>query len=321
MNLSENLHFLRKRDKITQEELADRLGVSRQAVSKWETGEAFPETDKLIMLCDMFNVSLDELVRGNAVKEEKKEEEPLQDSGGFIKHMDKFSRRIAAGVFLILFGATLCVLINGYALSFNNNMSDITAVFGAAAVLVCVAAAVFIFVYSGMEHDRFRKKYRTVSGVYSEKEVQAFLKRFARNLAVLCSGIIVDVVFLVVMSTLIDAGIITVSASAEDEAYCYVVSAFMFVLSFLVGGIVYYGIQHSKYEVSEYNRQNEKELNPSPRLKLKDAICGAIMMTAVALFLVIGFVWNLWHPGWIVFPVGGIICWIVGVIMNAKDDH
>ncbi len=72
MNLSENLHFLRKRDKITQEELADRLGVSRQAVSKWETGEAFPETDKLIMLCDMFNVSLDELVRGNAVREEKK---------------------------------------------------------------------------------------------------------------------------------------------------------------------------------------------------------------------------------------------------------
>ena len=44
------------------------------------------------------------------------------------------------------------------------------------------------------------------------------------------------------------------------------------------------------------------------------------MMTAVALFLVIGFVWNLWHPGWIVFPVGGIICWIVGVVMNAKDD-
>ena len=318
MNLSENLHFLRKRDKITQEELADRLGVSRQAVSKWETGEAFPETDKLIMLCDMFNVSLDELVRGNAVREEKKEEEPLQDSGGFIKHMDKFSRRIAAGVFLILFGATLCVLINGYALSFNNNMSDITAVFGAAAVLVCVAAAVFIFVYSGMEHDRFRKKYRTVSGVYSEKEVQAFSKRFARNLALLISGIIVDVVFLVVMSTLIDGGIISVLS--EDAVYCYVVSAFMFVLSFLVGGIVYYGIQHSKYDVGEYNRQNEKELNPSPRSKLKDAICGAIMMTAVALFLVIGFVWNLWHPGWIVFPVGGIICWIVGVVMNAKDD-
>lgn len=319
MNLSENLHFLRKRDKITQEELADRLGVSRQAVSKWETGEAFPETDKLIMLCDMFNVSLDELVRGNAVREEKKEEEPLQDSGGFIKHMDKFSRRISAGVFLILFGATLCVLINGYALSFNNNMSDITAVFGAAAVLVCVAAAVFIFVYSGMEHDRFRKKYRTVSGVYSEKEVQAFLKRFARNLAVLCSGIIVDVVFLVVMSTLIDGGIISVLS--EDAVYCYVVSAFMFVLSFLVGGIVYCGIQHTKYEVSEYNRQNERELNPSSRSKFKDAICGAIMMTAVALFLVIGFVWNLWHPGWIVFPVGGIICWIVGVVMNAKDDR
>ena len=54
MSFSENLQYLRKRDRITQEELADKIGVSRQSVSKWETGEAYPETDKLIVLCDMF---------------------------------------------------------------------------------------------------------------------------------------------------------------------------------------------------------------------------------------------------------------------------
>lgn len=66
MSFSENLQYLRKRDRITQEELADKIGVSRQSVSKWETGEAYPETDKLIILCDMFNVSLDVMVRGDA---------------------------------------------------------------------------------------------------------------------------------------------------------------------------------------------------------------------------------------------------------------
>ncbi len=68
MSFAENLQYLRRRDKITQEELADRLGVSRQSVSKWETGEAFPETEKIIALCDIFGISMDILMRGDAEK-------------------------------------------------------------------------------------------------------------------------------------------------------------------------------------------------------------------------------------------------------------
>ncbi len=65
MPLAENLQYLRKRDKITQEELADKLQVSRQSVSKWETGEAYPETEKIIALCDIFGVTMDDLMRGD----------------------------------------------------------------------------------------------------------------------------------------------------------------------------------------------------------------------------------------------------------------
>ncbi|MGN0814309.1 MAG: helix-turn-helix domain-containing protein [Candidatus Coproplasma sp.] len=65
MSFAENLQYLRKRDRITQEELADYLQVSRQSISKWETGEAYPETEKLFALCDKFEVSLDALLRGN----------------------------------------------------------------------------------------------------------------------------------------------------------------------------------------------------------------------------------------------------------------
>ena len=63
----------RKKAGLSQEELADKLGVSRQAVSKWERSEASPDTDNLIALAKLYNVSLDELV-GNQVNEESKED-------------------------------------------------------------------------------------------------------------------------------------------------------------------------------------------------------------------------------------------------------
>lgn len=66
MSFSQNLQYLRKLKGITQEELADTVGVSRQSVSKWETGDAFPETDKIIQLCDIFGVPMDVLMRGDA---------------------------------------------------------------------------------------------------------------------------------------------------------------------------------------------------------------------------------------------------------------
>ena len=65
MAFCDNLQFLRKRDGITQEGLAERLGVSRQSVSKWETGEAYPETEKIMALCRMFGVSMDALMLGD----------------------------------------------------------------------------------------------------------------------------------------------------------------------------------------------------------------------------------------------------------------
>ncbi|MGN1103407.1 MAG: helix-turn-helix domain-containing protein [Candidatus Coproplasma sp.] len=74
MSFAENLQYLRKKNKITQEELAEELNLSRQSVSKWETGEAYPETDKLIALCDKFGVTLDELVRGDLTNEDSIEE-------------------------------------------------------------------------------------------------------------------------------------------------------------------------------------------------------------------------------------------------------
>ena len=68
MSFAQNIQYLRKLRRITQEELSDLVGVSRQSVSKWETGDAFPETEKIMQLCDIFNVSMDVLMRGDAQK-------------------------------------------------------------------------------------------------------------------------------------------------------------------------------------------------------------------------------------------------------------
>lgn len=65
MKLSEKLQKIRKENNITQEGLADKLNVSRQAVSKWESGSAYPDTEKLIQISKIFNVSLDELINDN----------------------------------------------------------------------------------------------------------------------------------------------------------------------------------------------------------------------------------------------------------------
>ena len=73
MNLGENLRKIRKDNNLSQEDLADLLKVSRQSVSKWESGIASPEMDKILLICKKFNIKVDELLNAylNEVKEDK----------------------------------------------------------------------------------------------------------------------------------------------------------------------------------------------------------------------------------------------------------
>ncbi|WP_411167364.1 helix-turn-helix transcriptional regulator [Clostridium sp. MB05] len=66
MSFGQNLQFLRKmHERMTQDELAEKMNVSRQTISKWEMDSAFPEMEKAITLCKLFSCSLDEMVLGN----------------------------------------------------------------------------------------------------------------------------------------------------------------------------------------------------------------------------------------------------------------
>lgn len=66
MEFHNKLYNLRKQKGLSQEELANRLNVSRQTISKWEVGDSTPEMEKLIAISDLFGISLDELVMDKA---------------------------------------------------------------------------------------------------------------------------------------------------------------------------------------------------------------------------------------------------------------
>lgn len=70
IEIANRLQKLRKENGYSQEELADKLGISRQAVSKWERAESSPDTDNLIILARLYNMSLDELLYDNESSEE-----------------------------------------------------------------------------------------------------------------------------------------------------------------------------------------------------------------------------------------------------------
>ena len=69
MRLNKKLQLLRKQSGLSQEELAEKLGISRQAISKWESGQSTPDLNKIIIISELYNITIDSLVKeGNKVE-------------------------------------------------------------------------------------------------------------------------------------------------------------------------------------------------------------------------------------------------------------
>ncbi|MDQ0090461.1 transcriptional regulator with XRE-family HTH domain [Paenibacillus anaericanus] len=105
MSFSEKLLQLRKEKSYSQEALAEKLCTTRQAVSKWENGQGFPETEKLLMIGNLFEVSIDYLLKEGEVKggvEEHGFYVSQEMAEGYLSHQQKSSNRIATGVCLLI---------------------------------------------------------------------------------------------------------------------------------------------------------------------------------------------------------------------------
>lgn len=86
MNLADNLKRIRKENNLSQEQLAEKLGVSRQSVSKWESNQAYPEMDKMLQLCEMFNLNMDDLLNQNVTEVNNKKKSKINVN----KYIDSF---------------------------------------------------------------------------------------------------------------------------------------------------------------------------------------------------------------------------------------
>ena len=119
MSFRDNLQHLRDTRNMTQSELAMLVGVSRQSVAKWEAEKSYPEMDKLLKLCDLFECTLDDLVRGDLTgrapdpTRSLPEDAPPVDACGYDEHMRRRAWTVPAGLAMFVAGF-------GVAIAFSN---------------------------------------------------------------------------------------------------------------------------------------------------------------------------------------------------------
>ena len=283
----ENLSQLRRQAGYTQESLAEAMGVSRQAVSKWESGLAMPEAATLVDLADLLGCSLDQLMRQelNALVPVEEGGEPGEGREALLAyaaHMDRFSLMIASGVALILVG--VAALLMAYLWVGDSGVIVLP-------LFACLSVAVFLFILGGISHENFQRARPRLPGQWTAQELERSRQIFGLGIALAVVGVLVDVALLVFLCWW----------CGYQEAGCVRATAlFLCLLAGCVWVFVYLGIQREKME------------GPAER-EADDPLSGIIMLSATAIYLILGFVWNLWHPGWVVFPVGGILCGILGM--------
>lgn len=113
MTLGEKISRLRSASKMSQGDLAEKLNVSRQSISKWETNQSVPELDKLIQLSDLFHIPLDELVRSQDLDESEDQEEdipPCEPKQTQIVIQHSLSTQKLVGFILLALGLLCCLL-------------------------------------------------------------------------------------------------------------------------------------------------------------------------------------------------------------------
>lgn len=117
MNIGERLLELRKQKGLSQEEVADQVGVTRQTVSKWEVGESKPDFDKIIPLCDLFSITTEELLRGEKNEgEQTLDKEEIYDRRALKR---KTAKVLSISIFLYFLSIIWIILASSF-----ESMSD-----------------------------------------------------------------------------------------------------------------------------------------------------------------------------------------------------
>lgn len=312
MNFADKLSYLRKKLGWSQEELANQIEVSRQSVSKWESGQSIPEIEKMIRLSDIFDVSLDYLLKdGQEVDgpENTREEGinqrvvTMNDAIEFLEIKENTSKKVALGVFLcIVSPVVLFILLALHELGRYEISENLTIAIGVVAIIVIVAVAVVIFImarqktseFDYLDNEIFRTEYGISEMIRQKKEEQKPSHT---------SAIIIGTVLCILASTPLIVGALMDSENSGRLLMVLPVSVVMVAIGVFI--MVKDGIIWSSYEKisqeGDYSREEkEKQIGTS-------SISTAYWAIVVAIFLGYSFITDNWQYSWIVLVVSGVL--------------
>lgn len=318
MRLSEKIMDLRKRSGWSQEELAERLGISRQSVSKWETGESIPDIDKIIRMSELWNVSTDYLLKDDdsGDQEQKTRQSRRQvsreEAEDFLALSREAAPRIATGVLLCILSPVclmlLAVLSEKNPVLGNALIPEPVAVgIGLTVLLVLVAIAVALFITTGMrlsKYEYMEKEWLEIPEdlafqIAGEKE--SFDGTFRYSIAIGVVLCIVGVIPLVVISIF------------TENDFFMIVGVCMLLILVAVGVfvLVHAGMIHDSYDkllqTGDY----------TPGKKKAEKLSGAYWSIVVAIYLGYSFFTGKWGFSWIIFPVAGVLYGAVSAVLGA----
>lgn len=305
----------RKKNGWSQEELAEKIGVSRQAVSKWESAGSIPDLQKVIQLATLFGVSTDYLLRDDIASEqdtvinhfEEDKYEPLrrvsmEEANEFLEFRKKGAPTIANATALCILSPVLLVILGALSEEPGFHITErLAAGLGCTVLFGMIATAVFMFITYGIKasHMEHLEKYAFeteygVTGMVKEKN-RLYEGTFTRGIAV---GVVLCIMAVVPV-------IIVGTAETPDYICSLCVCVLLGLIAVGVNMIIRVSIVKSSYDTllqeGEYT-QSEKKI----KRKL-DAVSGAYWCFATAIYLGWSFWTMRWDFTWIVWPVAGVL--------------
>lgn len=317
MILADKIINLRKKNGWSQEDLAEKLGVSRQSISKYEGAQSIPDLDKILKLSEIFGVTTDYLV-----KDELEEEEYIQGEVGRDKVSDGGAKRIVtleeANEYLKLTRdsagkialATMLCILSPVSLIFLGGASEIpsfhisenmAAGLGLCILLLMIAIAVSIFIFNGMKLKKFefleKEDIETaygVSGMVKEQK-EKFHDTYVRNTVLGTVFCICSVIPLFAALTVTEDDFVMV---CMVDALLLLVAIGVFF--FIMGGSRMSAMDRL-LEEGDYTRNKKKE-----NQKMSVPVT-AYWLVATGIYLAYSFTTNDWGRTWIVWPVVGVL--------------
>jgi transcriptional regulator with XRE-family HTH domain len=344
MSFRDNLQHLRSTRNMTQEQLAMLLGVSRQSVTKWEAEKSYPEMDKLLKICDLFDVTLDDLVKGDLTGVEpvpavqKMPDGPATDVIGYDEHAQRYARGLALGVGLIIAGVGLAQIASAVCLA-AGLAGSVADTMQLVMIMAGVAVGLLFLLPATSDHARFKRDHPYVMDFYTDEEHRDHAHRqtmlTAVGIAIILTGVVV--------ASLGDTGI-GLSLVSGPEDYELSVSlgegvfngCFLLLVALGAGIIVWAQTRHGLSDVVAYNIDAAEELTEDSlefgdydektlehvraiksrkRLsRMKGGIDGIIILVGSIVGLVMLFTGSEYF--WVAWIVGGILCFVADLMVD-----